>query len=123
MNFLIKILGLNNIIEDQRNTINRLQNECSEKSNALFNAYRLIEQLKVQIANNKTLHVEFDCINSCGQFKVIDYSNRTDYEKEVQEYLNNGYKLLACNCGFMNSEKYDFDSVYQAILIKENINE
>ena len=45
-----------------------------------------------------------------SQIKVIEQSDKDKFETEVNELLNNGYKILTTNCGFANSEKYDFCS-------------
>jgi hypothetical protein len=52
--------------------------------------------------------------------KVIEVSDPTDFEKMVNSFLNEGYKVSSTSCGFVNSEKYDFCGSYQAVLIKEN---
>jgi len=40
-----------------------------------------------------------------------------NFEKEVNEFLQNGYLISSTSCGFANSESYDFCGVYRAILI------
>lgn len=50
--------------------------------------------------------------------KVIETSNAKEFEAELNDYINFGYKILSCNCGFVNSEQYDFANCYQAILEK-----
>ena len=53
--------------------------------------------------------------------KIVTVSNNKqgDFEYMVNEYLEEGYKLSSSNCGFINSEAYDFVDVWQAILYKE----
>mgnify|MGYP000947344460 FL=1 len=51
--------------------------------------------------------------------KVVDESKPDVFEEKVNELLKMGYKISSTSCGFVNSEAYDFCSVYQAILIKE----
>jgi hypothetical protein len=51
------------------------------------------------------------------QIKVVEESDKDKFESRVNEMLNNGYRILSTNCGFANSEQYDFCSSYQAILI------
>lgn len=52
--------------------------------------------------------------------KIITVSNNKqgDFEYMVNGYLQDGYKILSTNCGFINSESYDFVDVWQAILYK-----
>jgi len=54
--------------------------------------------------------------------KIITVSNNKqgDFEYMVNEYLEEGYKLSSSNCGFLNSEAYDFIDRWQAILYKED---
>lgn len=48
--------------------------------------------------------------------KVVESGDKDKFEDEVNDLLNDGWKLISTNCGFANSEEYDFCSVYQAIL-------
>jgi len=50
------------------------------------------------------------------QIKVIEESNKDTFEKAVNVLVNNDYKILSTNCGFVNSKEYDFSPLYQAIL-------
>lgn len=50
--------------------------------------------------------------------KVIETSNAKEFESNVNDYINSGYKIVSCNCGFINSEQYDYANCYQAILEK-----
>ncbi len=51
--------------------------------------------------------------------KIIDTTNAEDFETKVNEYLEQGYKIISSNIGFVNSDKYDFCSCYQAMMLKE----
>ena len=53
------------------------------------------------------------------KIKTIHFSDEGEFDKKVNEMLNEGYDILSTSCGFVNSERYDFCGVYQAILIKE----
>jgi hypothetical protein len=55
------------------------------------------------------------------QIKVIESADCDEFERDVNDLLSNGYRVLSSNCGFVNSEKYDFCSSYQAILINNMI--
>lgn len=54
--------------------------------------------------------------------KVINNTDECDFENMVNAYLSEGWKISSTNCGFLNSENYDFDTSFQAILIKDNDN-
>jgi len=51
---------------------------------------------------------------------TVSFSKQGCFEDSVNEYLEEGYKILSTNCGFLNSENYDFIDVWQAILYKED---
>ena len=51
--------------------------------------------------------------------KVIEESDYTAFETKCNTLLEEGYKVIAASCGFVNSEKYDFCNAYQAILVKQ----
>lgn len=53
------------------------------------------------------------------EIKVIEMMNDSDFENTVNAHLEEGWKISSTNCGFLNSENYDFRSVFQAILIRE----
>ena len=53
--------------------------------------------------------------------KTIAESSQGQFEKMINDYLSDGWILLSSNCGFINSEQYDFQHLWQAILFK-NIN-
>ena len=52
------------------------------------------------------------------KIKVINRADEDEFEKEVNKYLLQGYKMSSTACGFINSELYDFCTSFQAILIK-----
>lgn len=51
--------------------------------------------------------------------KIITGNNQDEFAENVQEFLNDGFEIKSCNCGFINSEQYDFADYFQAILVKE----
>lgn len=51
---------------------------------------------------------------------TINVNNQGDFVRQVQAYLKDDYKLSSSNCGFVNSEAYDFIDRWQAILYKED---
>lgn len=53
------------------------------------------------------------------EIKVIDLSDESEFENMVNAYLEEGWKISSTSCGFIDSEVYDFERVYQAILFKE----
>jgi ribose 5-phosphate isomerase RpiB len=54
--------------------------------------------------------------------KIVTVSDNKqgDFTDRVNEYLEEGYKLSSSNCGFLNSESYDFVDYWQAILYMED---
>lgn len=50
--------------------------------------------------------------------KTIETSDKDKFEQQVNELLNQNFKLSSSSCGFVNSKEYDFCPLYQAILIK-----
>jgi len=56
-----------------------------------------------------------------SQIKVVEDGDINKFEVKVNDLLNDGYSILSTNCGFVNSEQYDFCSCFQAILISKNI--
>ena len=53
------------------------------------------------------------------KIKVINMGDEDEFEKTVQGFLNNDWRISSTSCGFTNSEKYDFCTSFQAILIKD----
>jgi len=54
-----------------------------------------------------------------SKIEVINLSSESEFEKYVNGRISEGYKISSTNCGFVNSESYDFCACYQAILVKE----
>ena len=52
--------------------------------------------------------------------KGVETSDKDEFERESSKLIGLGYKISSSNCGFLNSERYDFCPYYQAILIKES---
>ena len=48
---------------------------------------------------------------------TISESQQGEFEDKVNDYLSRGYSILSTNCGFVQSEAYDFCNVWNAILI------
>lgn len=53
------------------------------------------------------------------KIKVINITDEDEFEREINKWLLQGYKVSSSSCGFVNSESYDFCTSFQAILIKE----
>ena len=53
------------------------------------------------------------------EIKVISYPDEGYFESLVNNLLKEGWRISSTNCGFLNSENYNFGNVYQAILIRE----
>lgn len=53
--------------------------------------------------------------------KIIDSNNKNKFEETVNELIKKGWEISSTNCGFVNSEEYDFQDVFQAILIKVEV--
>lgn len=51
--------------------------------------------------------------------KVVETSDKNDFERQSLKLMEQGYRVSSTYCGFLNSERYDFCSYYQAIFIKE----
>lgn len=50
------------------------------------------------------------------EITTLNYSDETNFTKNVNELLGLGWVILSTNIGFVNSENYDFCSSCQAIL-------
>jgi len=48
---------------------------------------------------------------------VVEWSSASDFEDEVNALLKDGYTVLSSNCGFIDSENYNFASSFMAILL------
>ncbi len=53
------------------------------------------------------------------QIKTIESIKKDSFEKEVNQYLREGWRVVSSSCGFIDSEEYAFASVWQVILVKE----
>ena len=51
---------------------------------------------------------------------TVESCDKKKFEDEVNELLSQGYKMCTCSCGFIDNERYDFCSSYQAVLIVDN---
>lgn len=51
--------------------------------------------------------------------KVVETSDKNEFECESSELMKQDYKVSSSNCGFINLERYNFCPYYQAILVKE----
>lgn len=51
---------------------------------------------------------------------TVSANNQEEFTNNIHKYLQEGYKLSSSNCGFLNSEPYDFIDRWQAILYKED---
>ena len=49
---------------------------------------------------------------------TIDTSDKVEFEALCAKAVAEGYKLKSCDCGFLDSESYNFCSSYQAIFVK-----
>jgi len=54
--------------------------------------------------------------------KTVSKSIQGEFEDEVNSLLEDGFILSSSDCGFVNSESYDFCESWQAILIKTSTN-
>lgn len=52
---------------------------------------------------------------------VVEENQIDRFEANCARYIDEGYKLSSSSCGFVNSERYDFVNVYQAIFVKETL--
>jgi len=55
--------------------------------------------------------------------KTVDVCNRDVFEKACKDYLNDGYVMKSCSCGFIPSDEYNFCASYMAVFVKEGDNE
>ena len=55
--------------------------------------------------------------------KVINENDEGYFEGMVNAYLKDGWELLGVNCGFLQSENYDFATSFQAIVFKKVTND
>ncbi len=50
--------------------------------------------------------------------RIVNLSDETDFEKAVSALLNDGWEISSTACGFINSEAYDYQNIYQAIMVR-----
>ena len=53
------------------------------------------------------------------EIKTVGTCDGKEFERQINLLLQDGYKILSTNCGFLNTEKYDFCGSWQAILLFE----
>ena len=49
------------------------------------------------------------------KIETVEMSDGDAFAVECERLLSLGYKLETCNCGFVDSEQYDFCASYMAI--------
>jgi len=52
------------------------------------------------------------------KIEIVQSNDEETFKQKVQELLNDNWYIQSCNCGFIQSETYDFCNVFQAILTK-----
>ena len=57
------------------------------------------------------------------EIRIVNHCDEDIFTKKVNEHLKNGYKISSTHCGFMNHIEYDFQTSFQAILVKEGKHE
>ena len=92
-------LGIRDNVSDQKTLL-----ITGEKASGLHELKELISKGEWK---NKPQHI----------FTIYE-DNEAIFEKRVNECLEQGYKILSTDCGFCNSEQYDFCNSWMAILIK-----
>ena len=50
------------------------------------------------------------------EIMTIFRADEDDFTKQINELLKRGWVILSTSCGFVNSEAYDFQGCYQAIV-------
>lgn len=53
------------------------------------------------------------------EIKVVNRSDEDEFTQEVNELLQEGYKISSTDCGFVNDSQYDYCSSFMAILVIE----
>lgn len=51
------------------------------------------------------------------EIKVISSSSKIEFTEKVNQLLKQGWEISSTNCGFLNSESYGFQDVYQAVIL------
>ena len=54
-----------------------------------------------------------------SKVKTVRESSVEEFESKCNALLEQGYEIIACNCGFVNSEAYDFCDSWMAVLAKK----
>ena len=52
---------------------------------------------------------------------TIETNDPTKFQEQCQQMVEADYKMVSSNCGFLNSEKHDFQSWFQAIFQDRSI--
>ena len=52
------------------------------------------------------------------QIEVVNESNETNFQNNVNAFLSEGYKISSTSCGFIDSADYDYSPCFMAILVK-----
>ena len=60
-----------------------------------------------------------ESVEIMGDVKVVDVLTPTEFEKDCNELLAQGYTLSSSSSGVVNSEAYDFCSYFHAIFVKQ----
>ena len=55
-----------------------------------------------------------------AEIKTVTQYFGCDFKNSVQILLDDGYKILSSNCGILNYTDGASETIYQAILIKED---
>ena len=50
---------------------------------------------------------------------TVELNDPNEFVKKVNEYLDDGWHISSTSCGFVDSDAYNFVSLYQAILSKD----
>jgi DNA-binding Xre family transcriptional regulator len=87
--------------------------------------YRMLKNKNISMKNYRIICNYFNCSEEIQttndqSIKVIEDSNIHNFSKKCNGLIKQGYNLHSSSCGFVNSEKYDFCSCYQAIFVKED---
>lgn len=53
------------------------------------------------------------------EIKVINLSDEAEFENILNAYLEEGWRIPSTSCGFLDSENYNFQTSFQAILARE----
>lgn len=53
------------------------------------------------------------------EIKIINMSDEDAFTEAVNKHLSEGYKISSTDCGYINSDQYNFCSSFMAILVIE----